>query len=159
MRAHLLCNDWRELNRKPVSLFGQVKYDFVINHMQAFEWCSDDHENNGVFDNQHFLLQITPCCTHGVTYTRIHTYIRIYAYIPYVISRYIRFGTSLSTRHQEDSRPVGCSQMTWDRAQEKALASKGISKEFKEWIAIANDRPKWRQQTHSKPKPPDGRCT
>jgi len=35
------------------------------------------------------------------------------------------------------------------------LASKGISKEFKEWIAIAKDRPKWRQQTHSKPKPPD----
>ena len=31
----------------------------------------------------------------------------------------------------------------------------GISKEFKEWIAIAKDRPKWRQQTHSKPKPPD----
>ena len=26
---------------------------------------------------------------------------------------------------------------------------------FKEWIAIAKDRPKWRQQTHSKPKPPD----
>jgi len=38
----------------------------------------------------------------------------------------------------------------------RALASKGISKEFKEWIAIAMDRPKWRQQTHSKPKPPDG---
>ena len=35
------------------------------------------------------------------------------------------------------------------------LASKGISKELKEWIAIAKDRPKWRQQTHSKPKPPD----
>ena len=33
--------------------------------------------------------------------------------------------------------------------------SKGISKEFKEWIAIAKDRPKWRQQNHSKPKPPD----
>ena len=25
---------------------------------------------------------------------------------------------------------------------ENALTSKGISKEFKEWIAIANDRPK-----------------
>jgi len=25
-----------------------------------------------------------------------------------------------------------------------ALASKGISKEFMEWIAIAKDRPKWR---------------
>ena len=53
------------------------------------------------------------------------------------------------------SRPVGCPQMTWGRTLENALASKGISKEFKEWIAIAKDRPKWRQQTHSKPKPPD----
>ena len=41
------------------------------------------------------------------------------------------------------------------RMLKNALASKGISKEFKEWIAIAKDRPKWRQQTHSKPKPPD----
>jgi hypothetical protein len=24
-----------------------------------------------------------------------------------------------------------------------------------EWIAIAKDRPKWRQLTHSIPKPPD----
>ena len=53
------------------------------------------------------------------------------------------------------SRPVGCPQMTWGRTLENALASKGISKELKEWIAIAKDRPKWRQQTHSKPKPPD----
>ena len=53
------------------------------------------------------------------------------------------------------SRPVGCPQMTLGRTLENALASKGISKEFKEWIAIAKDRPKWRQQTHSKPKPPD----
>jgi len=45
--------------------------------------------------------------------------------------------------------------MTWGRALENALASKGISKAFKEWIAIAKDRPKWRQQTHSKRKPPD----
>ena len=48
------------------------------------------------------------------------------------------------------SRPVGCPQMTWGWTLEKALASKGISKEFEEWIAIAKDRPKWRQQTHSK---------
>ena len=41
------------------------------------------------------------------------------------------------------------------RGQPNALASKGISKEFREWIAIAKDRPKWRPQTHSKPKPPD----
>ena len=40
-------------------------------------------------------------------------------------------------------------------AEENAHASKGISKEFKGWIAIAKDRPKWKQQTHSKPKPPD----
>ena len=41
------------------------------------------------------------------------------------------------------------------RTLENALTSEGISKEFKEWIAIAKDRPKWRQQTHSKPKRPD----
>ena len=29
-----------------------------------------------------------------------------------------------------------------------ALASKGISKEFKEWIAIAKDRPKWKINGH-----------
>ena len=53
------------------------------------------------------------------------------------------------------SRLVSCPQMAWGRTLENALASKGSSKEFKEWIAIAKDRPKWRQQTHSKPKPPD----
>jgi len=52
-------------------------------------------------------------------------------------------------------RPVSCPQMTWGRALVNALASKGISKEFKEWIAIAKDRPKWRQQAHPKPQPPD----
>jgi hypothetical protein len=36
-----------------------------------------------------------------------------------------------------------------------ALSNKGISKEFDEWIAIAKDRSKWRQLTHSNPKPPD----
>jgi len=45
--------------------------------------------------------------------------------------------------------------MTWGRTLEDALASKGISKKFKARIAIAKDRPKWRQQTHFKPKPPD----
>jgi len=43
--------------------------------------------------------------------------------------------------------------MTWGRALENALASKGISKGFGEWFAVAKDGPKWRQQTHSKPKP------
>jgi len=52
------------------------------------------------------------------------------------------------------SRSVDCPQMTWGRALGNALASKGISKEFKERIAIAKDRPIG-QQTHSKPKPPD----
>ena len=50
---------------------------------------------------------------------------------------------------------VVCQQMTWGRTLKNPLASKGISKEFKEWIVIAKDRPKWRQQTHSKPKPSD----
>jgi len=53
------------------------------------------------------------------------------------------------------SRPIGCPQMTWDRTLENALKSKGITKEFDEWIAIAKDRSKWRQLTHSIPKPPD----
>ena len=38
---------------------------------------------------------------------------------------------------------------------ENALKSKGISREFGEWIAIAEDRLKWRNQAHSIPKPPD----
>jgi len=45
--------------------------------------------------------------------------------------------------------------MTWGRTLENALNSKGISKEFDEWIAIAKDRSKWRQLTHSISKPPD----
>jgi len=45
--------------------------------------------------------------------------------------------------------------MTWGRALENALKRKGISKEFDEWFAEAKGRSKWRQQTHSNPKPPD----
>jgi len=48
--------------------------------------------------------------------------------------------------------------ITWGRALENALKSKGILKEFDEWIAIiaiAKDKSKWRQLTHSIPKPPD----
>jgi len=47
--------------------------------------------------------------------------------------------------------------MTWGRALENALKLKGISKEFDELfaIAIAKDRPKWRQQTHSNPASSD----
>ena len=52
------------------------------------------------------------------------------------------------------SRPICCPQMTWGRTLENALKSKGISKDFDEWI-IAKDRSKWRQLTHSIPKPPD----
>jgi hypothetical protein len=32
---------------------------------------------------------------------------------------------------------IGCPQMTWARTLENALKSKGISKDFDEWIAIA----------------------
>ena len=39
--------------------------------------------------------------------------------------------------------------MTWGRTLENALKSKGISKDFDEWIAIAKDRSKWRQLTQS----------
>ena len=53
------------------------------------------------------------------------------------------------------SRPIGCPQMTWGRTLENALKSKGISKDLDEWIAIAKDRSKCRQLTHSIPKPPD----
>ena len=35
------------------------------------------------------------------------------------------------------SRPIGCPQMTWGKTLENALKSKGISKDFDEWIAIA----------------------
>ena len=45
--------------------------------------------------------------------------------------------------------------MTWGRALENALKSKGISKDFDEWIAISKDRSKWRQLTQSIPKLPD----
>ena len=38
------------------------------------------------------------------------------------------------------SRPIGCPQMTWGRMLENALKSKGISKDFDEWIAIAKVR-------------------
>ena len=53
------------------------------------------------------------------------------------------------------SRPIGCPQVTWGRTLENALKSKGISKDLDEWIAIAKDRSKWRELTHSIPKPPD----
>ena len=53
------------------------------------------------------------------------------------------------------SRQIGCPQMTSGRTLENALKSKGISKDFDEWIAIAKDRSKWRQLTHSIPEPPD----
>ena len=45
--------------------------------------------------------------------------------------------------------------MTWGKTLEFALKSKGISKDIDELIAIAKDRLKWRQLTHSIPKPPD----
>ena len=53
------------------------------------------------------------------------------------------------------SRPAGCPQMTWGRSLENALKREGISKEFDEWFAIAKDRSKWRQLTHSNPRIPN----
>ena len=55
------------------------------------------------------------------------------------------------------SRPIRCPEMARSRALENALNSKGISKEFDEWTAIAKDRSKSksRQLTHPIPKPPD----
>ena len=44
------------------------------------------------------------------------------------------------------SRPIGCPRMTLGKTLENALNSKGISKDFDEWIAIAKDRSKWRQR-------------
>jgi len=62
----------------------------------------------------------------------------------------------LLTGWASHSRPTtGCPQMTWGRISENALNCKGILKEFGEWIAVAKDRSKWRQLTHSIPKPPD----
>ena len=49
----------------------------------------------------------------------------------------------------------GRPQKTWGRTLENALKSEGNLKDFDEWIAIAKDRSKWRQLTHSIPKPPD----
>jgi len=57
--------------------------------------------------------------------------------------------------------PLEVSVLTWlstdDLGQDvgERAQSKGISKDFDEWIAIAKDRSKWRQLTHSIPKPPD----
>jgi hypothetical protein len=45
--------------------------------------------------------------------------------------------------------------MSLGRLLVNALKSKGITKEFDEWIAIAKDRSKWRQQTSSITKPRD----
>ena len=53
------------------------------------------------------------------------------------------------------SRSIGYPQMTRGRTLENALKSRGILKEIDEWIAIAKDRLKWRQLTHSIPKPHD----
>jgi len=75
-----------------------------------------------------------------------------------VLIRYCTFMSSqlqLLTGWVSHSRPFGCPQMTWGRTLENALKSKGISKEFDEWIAIAKDRSKWRQLTHPIPKLPD----
>lgn len=46
------------------------------------------------------------------------------------------------------SRFVGAPQMTIGRTINKALVSKGISKDFNTWRTLAQDRPKWRHMTH-----------
>ena len=51
-------------------------------------------------------------------------------------------------------RPSGCPEMTWGRTLKKALKCKGLPANFKEWRAIAEDRPEWRSRTYSKPMPP-----
>ena len=83
-------------------------------------------------------------------YNRFHRWTGQVARMP--MSRAPR---QLLTSWVAHSRPVGCPQMTWGRTLENALKRKGISKEFDEWFAIAKDRSKWRQLTHSNPKPPD----
>ena len=47
-----------------------------------------------------------------------------------------------------NSRFVGAPQMTIGRTINKALVSKGISKDFNTWRTLAQDRPKWRHMTH-----------
>jgi len=46
----------------------------------------------------------------------------------------------LLTGWVSNSRPIGCPQMTLGRTLGNALKSKGISKEFDGWIAIAKYR-------------------
>jgi hypothetical protein len=72
------------------------------------------------------------------------------------------FGTSLHAelQHARGLTPVFSVEETIILLGEPFRAfwehkSKGISKDFDEWIAIAKDRSKWRQLTHSIPKPPD----
>ena len=51
-------------------------------------------------------------------------------------------------------RPNGCHEMTWGWTLRKALKYKGLPVNFKEWRAIAEDKPEWRSRTYSKPMPP-----
>ena len=76
-------------------------------------------------------------------------------YFTHYTHYYFNAPRQLLTGWVSHSRPIGCPQMTWGRTLENALKSKGISKDLDEWIAIAKDRSKWRQLTHSIPKPPD----
>ena len=54
----------------------------------------------------------------------------------------------LLTSWANHKRPVGAPQMTIGRTINKALVSKGISKDFNTWRTLAQDRPKWRHMTH-----------
>ena len=65
------------------------------------------------------------------------------------------YTTAVAGSWVSKTQPVRCPQMIWGKALDNALKSKGISKEFDEWFAIAKDTPKWRPQAHCIPKPPD----
>ena len=93
-----------------------------------------------------FLTSTVTCYFHN----RILRWARHVARMP--MSRAPR---QLLTGWVSHSRPIGCPQMTWGRTLENALKSKGISKEFGDWIAVAKGSLKWRHLTHSIPKPPD----
>ena len=59
-----------------------------------------------------------------------------------------RMPRMLMTGWVPNSRLIGAPQMTIGRTINKALVSKGISKDFNTWRTLAQDRPAWRHLTH-----------
>ena len=104
---------------------------------------------------------------HHITSANLFRRLGILGFVSYFHNRILRWAghvarmpmsrapRQLLTSWVSHSRPIGCPRMTWGGTFENALKSKGISKDFDEWIAIAKDRSKWRQLAHSIPKPPD----